>query len=134
MKIQTTLALAAVSAIGLVPAASGVTRPNTTEPDVYSQVTVTITDTKITVSDHSATRGEGVDFHVKNLGKKPHNFVLVGDNAIGLAHEGLGTPVLLPRKTWVLQVFMDIRGDLPYKSTLRADRAKVGMRGTFTVN
>jgi hypothetical protein len=134
MKLQTTLAFAALSAIALVPAANGITRPGTTEPDVYNTVTVTITDTKITVSDHEVSRGEGVDFRVKNIGKKPHNFVLVGDNAIGLAHEGLGTPVLLPRKTWVLQVFMDIRGDLPYKSTLKADRTKPGMRGTFTVN
>jgi hypothetical protein len=129
MKIQTTLALAAVSAIGLVPAAHG-----TTEPDVYNQVTVTISDTKITVSDTTATRGEGVDFHVKNIGKKPHNFVLVGDKAIGLAREGLGTPVLLPKKTWVLQVFMDVRGDLPFKSSLKADSKKPGMKGTFTVN
>jgi hypothetical protein len=129
MKIQTMLALAAVSAIGLVPAAHG-----TTEPSVYNQVTVTISDTKITVSVNSAMRGEGVDFHVKNIGKKPHNFVLTGSNAIGLAHEGLGTPVLLPKKTWVLQVFMDIRGDIPFKSTLRADRTKAGMKGTFTVN
>ncbi len=134
MRLQTTFALAAVAAIALVPAANGVTRPNTTEPNVYNQVTVTITDTKIIVSDTSANRGEGVDFRVKNIGKKPHNFVLLGDNAIGLAHEGLGTPVLLPKKTWVLQVFMDIRGDLPYRSTLRADRAKAGMKGMFTVN
>jgi hypothetical protein len=134
MKLQTTLAFAAFSAIALVPAANGITRPNTTEPDVYNRVNVTITDTKIVVSDNEATRGEGVDFYVKNTGKKPHNFVLVGDTAIGLAHEGLGTPVLLPKKTWVLQVFMDIRGDLPYKSTLKADKSKPGMKGTFTVN
>jgi hypothetical protein len=134
VKIQTTLALAAVSAVALVPAANGLARPNTTEPDVYNNVNVTITDTKIIVSDLSVTRGEGVDFHVKNIGKRPHNFVLVGDNAIGLAHEGLGTPVLLPKKTWILQVFMDIRGDIPYRSTLRLDRTKVGMKGTISVN
>jgi hypothetical protein len=134
VKIKSTLALGGVLAIALVPTASGLARPNTTEPDIYNQVTVTITDTKIIVSDTSATRGDGVDFHVKNIGKKPHNFVLVGDNAIGLAREGLGTPVLMPKKTWVLQVFMDIRGDIPYKSTLRADRTKVGMKGTISVN
>ena len=134
MKIKTTLALAAVSAVALVPAAGGVTRPGTTEPEDYIQVTVTITDTRIIMSDHEAARGEGVDFHIKNIGKKPHNFVLIGDRAIGLAREGLGTPVLLPRKTWVLQVFMDLRGDLPYRSTIKTDRTKPGMRGTFTVS
>ena len=40
------------------------------------------------MSDKEAQRGEGVDFYVKNTGKRPHNFVLVGDTAIGLAHEG----------------------------------------------
>jgi hypothetical protein len=134
VKIQTTFGLAAVLAVALVPAANGLARPNTTEPDVYNDVNVTITDTKIIISDTNATRGEGVDFHVKNIGKRPHNFVLVGDNAIGLAHEGLGTPVLLPKKTWILQVFMDIRGDIPFRSTVRADRTKVGMKGTFSVN
>jgi hypothetical protein len=139
MKLKSTLTLAAVSAaaisaIGVVPSAHGVTGPNTTEPDVYQEVTVTITDTKIIVSDHNADRGEGVDFKVRNIGKKPHNFVLIGDSAIGLAHEGLGTPVLLPKKSWVLQVFMDIRGDIPYKSTLTADKKKPGMKGTFSVN
>jgi len=134
VKIQTTLALGAVSAIALVPSAYGVARPSTTEPDNYVTVNVTITDTRIIISDDSANRGEGVDFHVKNIGKKPHNFVLLGQQAIGLAHEGLGTPVILPKKTWVLQTFMDVRGELPYKSTLRADRAKPGMKGTFTVS
>jgi hypothetical protein len=134
MRLKTTLAFAALSAIALVPAANGVTRPNTTEPDEYVRVNVTISDTKITMNDYEASRGEGVDFYVKNIGKKPHNFRLVGENAIGLAREGLGTPILLPRKTWVLQVFMDIRGDLPFRSTLKADAKKPGMKGTFTVS
>jgi len=134
MRLKTTLAFAALSSIALVPAANGVTRPNTTEPDEYVRVNVTITDTRIIMSDNEASRGEGVDFYVKNIGKKPHNFVLVGQQAVGLAREGLGTPVLLPRKTWVLQAFMDVRGDLPYKSTLKADAKKPGMKGTFTVS
>jgi hypothetical protein len=29
---------------------------------------------------------------------------------------------------------MDVRGDLPFKSSLKADSKKPGMKGTFTVN
>ena len=97
-------------------------------------INVTITDTKIIISDDNATRGEGVDFRVKNIGKRPHNFRLIGDAAIGLAHEGLGTPDLLPKKHVGPAGLHGHPWRSPYKSTLRADAKKPGMKGTFTVN
>lgn len=127
------LLLAALSAVALVPSAHGVTRPQTTEPDVYEDIDVTITDSRISLSDHSANRGDGASFHVKNAGKKPHNFALVGRGLIGLSSSGLSTPTLRPGQTYVLQVYMDYRGTLTYRSTQRYDLNKIGMKGRFTV-
>lgn len=125
-------------AVGSVAIVAGSTGPahgatRTTEPDVYQDIDVTITDRKITLSDRSAARGDGVNYHVKNVGTKPHSFAFVGPGAIGLGGTGLGTPVLKPGQTYVLQLFMDNRGALPYRSTVRADLGKIGMHGVFLV-
>jgi len=130
------LALAAVSAaLVLAPsAAQGVTGgPRTTEPDEYLIINVTITDTKIKVSDRTAQRGNGVDFHVRNLGRLPHNFVFQGAGAIGLSDLGLQTPVLKPRQSRVLQLYMDYRGTFVLHSTVKKDVNKPGMKVNFTV-
>jgi hypothetical protein len=131
------LVAVAASVILLVPVAHGVTlRPNTTEPDVYDIVDVTLTDSKIVMSDNSSTRGNGVDFKVRNMGKKVHSFALLADNAqlISLDRQGLHTPLLKPKQTSILQVYMDARGTYVYRSLATADRAKPGMHGKFTVN
>jgi hypothetical protein len=132
-----TAACLAVFIAGGVQYAHGATRavaaPKTTEPDVYDDIDVTITDRKITLSDRAADRGNGVNLHVKNVGTKPHSFAFVGPGAIGLSGAGLSTPVLQPGKTYVLQVYMDNRGALPYRSTVKADAGKIGMRGVFLV-
>jgi len=129
--------LVAVSAAVLVPLAHGATRfaaaPKTTEPDVYQNVNVTITDRKITLSDRNAQRGDGVDLHVRNTGTKPHNFTFVGPGAIGLSNSGLSTPTLKPGQTYVLSVYMDYRGAIPYRSTVKGDASRIGMRGVFFV-
>jgi hypothetical protein len=127
------LAPAAVAAVALVPSAHGITRPLTTEPDVYVDYDVTITDSRITLSDHTADRGNGGAFHVKNVGTKAHNFAFVGRGLIGLSSAGLSTPVLRPGQTFVLQIYMDYRGTLTYRSTQRYDLNKIGMKGRFTV-
>jgi len=130
-------ALAALAAAMLVPSAQGMTRPQTrpqtTEPDVYQDIDVTITDSRITLSDHNASRGDGGSFHVKNTGKKAHNFAFVGQGLIGLTSAGLSTPVLRPGQTFVLQIYMDYRGTLTYRSTQKYDLNKIGMKGRFTV-
>jgi len=130
-------ALAALAAAMLVPSAQGMarpqTRPQTTEPDVYVDYDVTISDSRITLSDHTADRGNGGAFHVKNTGNKAHNFAFVGRGLIGLSSAGLSTPVLRPGQTFVLQIYMDYRGTLTYRSTQRYDLNKIGMKGRFTV-
>src|SRR4029079_19594859 len=76
------LVLIAVAAtvVLVVPAAhSGV---RTTEPDVYEMVDVTVTDSKIVLSDKSADRGEGVDFKIRNAGKKAHSFALLAASPV----------------------------------------------------
>jgi hypothetical protein len=131
------ISVVAVSAAALVPLAHGAVRsaaaPRTTEPDVYQDVNVSITDRKIVLSDRHAERGNGVDFHVRNNGTKPHSFTLVGPGAIGLSNAGLGTPTLRPGQTYVLSVYMDFRGAIPYRSTAKGDATRIAMRGVFIV-
>jgi hypothetical protein len=131
------LSLVALVAAVMVPLAHGATRiataPQTTEPDDYLDVNVTLSDRKITLSDRSADRGNGVTFHVKNTGTKPHSFALVGTAAISLDNAGLRTPVLKPGQTAVLQVYLDFRGAIPYKSFAPGDATRLTMRGVFFV-
>jgi hypothetical protein len=139
-KLRNLFALAAVAGIAIVPSAQAMTRgqqaargPQTTEPGEIVQVDVTMTDTKITISDHAAQRGDQVDFHVQNNGRRAHNFVLRGTGPIALSELGLGTNLIKPKGSAVLQVFLDFRGQMIYKSTVRADLAKPGMKGTFAI-
>jgi len=131
------LSLFALIAAMAVPLAHGATRvaatPKTTEPEEYIDVNVTVSDRKITLSDRNAERGNGVSFHVKNSGTKPHNFALTGPGAVGLDRTGLATPTLKPGQTFVLQVYMDYRGAIPYRSTIKGDASRIAMRGVFFV-
>lgn len=137
MKLRVLILTAVALGLCFVPAAAKVAqaKPYTTEPDVYDDVDVTITDSKITLTQHSSSRGNGVNFHVHNVGKRPHNFTLIAPKAaiVGLGAEGLGTGTLKPGKTDVLQVYMDYEGAFTYRSTLAADRAKPGMHGKYLV-
>ena len=99
-------------------------------------VDVTLTDTKIVLSDKSSERGAGVDFRVRNTGKKIHSFALLAASPviISLDRQGFSTPLLKPGKTSVISVFMDARGTFVYRSLVKADRSKPLMHGKFTVN
>jgi hypothetical protein len=134
MRIRTLSAFAAVLAVALVPSAQGMVRaPQTTEPGEIVEVLVTMTDSKITLSDYDAERGAQIDFQVKNNGRRAHNFVLRGNQAVGLSNLGLGTNLIRPKGKAVLQVFLDFRGSMIFKSTVRADQSKPGMKGTFNI-
>jgi hypothetical protein len=137
LRLLSLVAVLAAVLVTLVPFAQGATRvaegPNTTEPEVYEDVNVTITDRKIVLSDRRAERGEGVSLHVKNTGKKPHSFAFAGRGALALGSAGLSTPVLKPGQTYILSVYMDVRGAVPYRSTVKADAGRIGMRGVFFV-
>jgi hypothetical protein len=139
-KLRNVFAFAAVAGVAVIPSAQAMTRapqavrmPQTTTPDTIDEVDVTITDSKIILSDKTAERGDQVDFHVTNNGKRAHNFVLVGTGPVALSNLGLGTNLLRPHGTAVLQVFMDFRGPMTYKSTVRVDLTKPGMKGTFAI-
>jgi hypothetical protein len=124
------LALAALSAAALVPAAGGA--PRTTEPGQIVNVHVTITDTRMIVTPKSSPRGVYGRFIVVNTGVKPHNFTL------GSAVRGRGaatgfSQTVNPRGQHVALLFLDLRGQLPYYSKLKDDRTKPGMRGVFRI-
>jgi hypothetical protein len=137
LRLVSLVAFVAAVVVTLVPFAQGATRtatgPKTTEPEVYQDVNVTLTDRKIVLSERRAERGEGVTLHVKNTGNKPHSFSFAGRGALSLGGSGLGTPVLKPGQTAVLSVYMDLRGAIPYRSTVKADASRIGMRGVFFV-
>jgi hypothetical protein len=125
-------ALAAVSAVALVPAAQSARQPQTTAPPPVSNIKVIITDSGITISPKLAQRGSMGRFILVNQGKKPHTFVL--------GHERRGTGVqtgfkkaLKPSQQSVLILFLDFRGAIPYHSPLPADRSKPRMKGIFRI-
>jgi opacity protein-like surface antigen len=126
------LALAAVSAVALVPAAQSADQPQTTAPPQVANIKITISDTGIRVSPKIAQRGSMGRFVLVNVGKKPHTIVL--------GHERRGTGVqtgfsksLRPGQQAVLLLFLDFRGLVPYRATLPADRTKPAMQGTFRI-
>ena len=125
-------ALAAVSAVALVPAAQSARQPQTTAPPPVSNIKVIITDSGITISPKLAQRGSMGRFILVNQGKKPHTFVL--------GHERRGTGVqtgfkkaLKPSQQSVLILFLDFRGAIPYHSPLPADKSKPRMQGIFRI-
>ncbi len=134
MSIRKLSAFAAVLAVAIVPSAQGMVRaPQTTEPGEIIEIEVTITDTKITMTDTAAQRGDQVDFHISNKGRRAHNFALRGTGPVALSNLGLSTNLIRPKGKVVLQVFLDFRGEMTFKSTVRADQSKPGMKGTFRI-
>ena len=126
------LALAAVSAVALVPAAQSADQPDTTAPPQVANIKITITDTGISVSPKRAQRGSMGRFILVNVGKKPHTLVF--------GHERRGTGVqtgfkkaLKPSQQSVLILFLDFRGEIPYRSILPADLNKPRMKGIFRI-
>jgi len=76
MHIRKLSTFAALVGLAVAPSAQGMVRaPQTTTPGEIIEVAVTITDSKMTLSDYAAERGAQVDFHVTNKGRRVHNFV-----------------------------------------------------------
>ena len=122
---------AAVTAVALVPAAEG--RPQTTIPDVFVTIHVTVTDSKITLDRHSAGRGDEVRFVMRNAGTKLHSFTLGTTTGRGTGKQTGFSSMLKPKQQKLSLLFLDYRGPLPYRSVVKYDRNKRGMRGTFTI-
>jgi opacity protein-like surface antigen len=126
------LALAAISAVALVPAAQSADQPQTTAPPQVANIKITISDIGIRISPKIAQRGSMGRFILVNVGKKPHTIVL------GNAQRGTGVQTgfsksLKPSQQAVLLLFLDFRGLVPYRATLPADRSKPAMQGTFRI-
>ena len=124
-----------LTALALVPVAGGtVNAPKTTAPDVFVNIQVKMTDSRITLDRHSATRGDQGRFILRNLGKRPHSFTLGVANSKNRQQRLGFSKVLNPGKQAILIIFLDYRGPLPYRSILPHDRGIAGMRGTFNVH
>jgi hypothetical protein len=122
------LALAAASAVVLVPGALA-----TTDPPEVSDVPVKITDGKISLGLRVAPRGNYARFIVQNVGRNVHTFT-IGTAARGTGVQtGFDTGTLKPRQKRILILFLDYRGKLPYYSRIKADLKKPGMKGVFTI-
>ena len=126
------LALAAVSAVALVPAAQSADQPRTTAPPPVANIKVTITDAGIHMSPKLAQRGTMGRFILVNTGKRPHTFVL-GHERRGTGIQTGFTKSLKPNQQSVLILFLDYRGPIPFRGVLPADRDKPRMKGIFRV-
>jgi hypothetical protein len=124
------VALAAVFAVLLIPAAHG--QPQTTIPDVFVTVHVTITDSRISLSRHSAGRGDEVRFAMRNAGTTTHNFTLGTQKRQRGTQTGFST-TLKPKQQKLVLIYLDYRGLLPYHSIIKADLSKPGMKGIFKI-
>jgi hypothetical protein len=127
--------LAALLAVALVPAAHGMVRaqPQTTVPDVFVTIHVTISDSRISLDRRSSHRGDEVRFVIRNVGTKPHNFTLGGKAARGAGRQTGFVSTLKARQEKLVLMFLDYRGPLPYRSTLQHDLGKPGMKGVFKI-
>jgi hypothetical protein len=125
-------ALAAASAVALVPAAETSAQPQTTAPPPVVTVKITITDSRIAVSPKRAQRGSMARFVLVNRGAKPHTFTM-GHQRHGTATQTGFSKALRPSQQHILIYYLDYRGKLPYFGSLPADRSKPGMKGVFTI-
>jgi hypothetical protein len=124
------LALGALLGALLVPSASG--QPQTTAPNVFVNIHVTLTDTKIILSPKTAPRGSDARFIVSNKGTKPHTFTLAS-NGLGAASQGGFSRVVKPKQQQILLLYLNSRGALTYYGGTTPSKALPGMKGTFVV-
>jgi cytochrome c553 len=87
--------------------------------DATKNASVRLRDAGITVAPKTAPVGT-VKFTVKNIGKRPHNFVIATKK----------TATLAPGKSATLLVVFKKAGSFPYRSTVAGD-VKAGLKGTF---
>src|SRR5439155_513146 len=73
-------------------------------------------------------------FLMRNSGTKVHSFTLGSTTTKrGTGKQTGFSSVLKPKEQKLILIFMDYRGPLPYRSTLKHDLGKPGMRGVFTI-
>ena len=116
----------------VAPSARGLAQPRTTAPPETVTVKITITDTAIYMAPKRAQRGAIARFILVNAGAKPHTFAL-GHMRRGTGSQTGFTKSLGPHGQSILILFLDYRGELPYRATLPGDRSNPRMRGVFTI-
>lgn len=116
----------------LLVAGAAQARPLTTKPQLVVTVRVTITDTSIGLSAHSAPRGVEARFVIRNTGTKAHNFTLNGPKSPAGGRQGFSR-TLKPGQHVSVQIFLDVRARETYFGGLPADRGKPGIRGFFVI-
>src|SRR3954463_1324866 len=107
-----TAALVAPAALGTT---RGAARPNTTVPDVFLPIHVTVTDSRISLDRKSGHRGDEVRFTIRNSGRKTHNFPPGTNTKRGFGSQVVFWRTLKPNQEKVYLLFLDYRGSLPYR-------------------
>ncbi len=125
-------ALALGFVIGVLLAPSAAARPQTTAPNIFVNVHVTLTDSKVILSPKSAPRGSDARFIISNTGTKPHTFTL-GANKLGANFQSGFTRVVKPKQHQILLIYLNARGALPYYGGATAKHASPKMKGVFLV-
>jgi hypothetical protein len=124
------IALGCVLGAVLVPGAMA--RPQTTAPNVFVNIHVTLTDTKVILSPKTAPRGSDARFIVKNTGTKPHTFTL-GSSRLGADSQSGFTRTVAPKQSKILLIYLNARGVLPYYGGATASKSLPAMKGSFLV-
>jgi hypothetical protein len=124
------LAATAALALALVPAAGAA--HETTAPNLFINVHVTLTDSKVIIRPKTAPRGSDARFIVRNIGKKTHTFT------VGATRHGAGLQTgfsrsFKPGEHAILIFFLNQRGTIPYYSGPSVGEAKPAMKGLFLV-
>jgi hypothetical protein len=115
-----------------VVASSASARPQTTAPNIFVKIHVTLTDSKIILTPKRAPRGTDAQFIVQNVGKKPHTFTF-GTTKRGLGVQTGFSRLVKPGQHQLLLLYLNYRGILPYYSNTPADRKNPAMHGKFTI-
>lgn len=124
------IALGVVLAAMLVP--SALARPQTTAPNVFVNIHVTLTDTEVILSPKTAPRGSDARFIVKNLGTKPHSFTL-GSSVLGANLQSGFSRTVQPKQSKILLLYLNARGALQYYGGATAKKSTPKMKGIFLV-
>jgi hypothetical protein len=124
------IALGVVLGAMLVPTA--LARPQTTAPNVFVNIHVTLTDTEVILSPKSAPRGSDARFIVRNTGTKPHSFTL-GSSVLGANLQSGFSRTVQPKQSKILLLYLNARGALQYYGGATAKKSTPKMKGIFLV-
>jgi uncharacterized cupredoxin-like copper-binding protein len=118
MLVRSVAAAAALGALAVLGASTGLAEPS--RAAATRSATVTMTDKAFTIAPTSVPAAGSVAFRLVNRGKLPHDFHIAGKRS----------PTVAPGKTVTFTVSFSRVGGYPYFSALHATTA---MKGVFAV-